>query len=43
MAVTSAASAAVAPAGFLPWGKRTAQYLDSGGSLTDCRQYHHDQ
>lgn len=26
MAVTSAASAAVAPAGFLPWGTVTAQF-----------------
>lgn len=31
MAVTSAASAAVAPAGFLPWGTLTAQYLDFEG------------
>lgn len=42
MAVTSAASAAVAPAGFLPWGKQTAQYIDSEEGLIYCRQYHHN-
>lgn len=31
MDVTSAASAAVAPAGFLPWGKLMAQYDSEGG------------
>lgn len=42
MAVTSAASAAVVPSGFLPWSKQTAQSLDFEGGLIYCRQYHHN-